>query len=155
MVGGVLCAALVGGWWFTAARSAPAPGMHLSDEELAATLIRDPARVLRPGHSWQDLPGPARIIWSTWRFELMAGGTIPWSVEEGMPSVSEMQAGCSALGLPQAAELVATCDAAAAGGTGARSSACQAQVQAMRGALAGARNRYVNAHLHELAMTVD
>lgn len=125
----------------------------LSDDDLAGRLAQNPATLLRPGENWRDLPAPARTIWTTWRFGMIAGGAIPWMSAEGMPTSIEMKAGFVELGLPRAATLVDSCLATdpAPGHTGAADAAGRERFQAMRREIATAQLAYVRVHLHEIS----
>lgn len=144
---GVALVGALGIWGFSGAAQVPAQETAMSDDELAARLARDPATLLRPGEDWRDLPAPARTIWTTWRFGLMAGGLLPWAVDQGMPTEAEMEAGFAALGLPRAAELVR--GFAVAEAAPGRRPACQARFQGMRAEIAAAQLGYLRAHLAE------
>ena len=122
-------------------------GTAATADEVAARLVKNPATLLRPGEDWHDLPAPARTIWTTWRFVLMAAGDIPWAVGDGLPTVAEMEAGFNALGLPKATGLVG--GYAAAEAAPERKAACQARFQGMRAEIAGARFSYLRTHLDE------
>lgn len=132
-------------YFFAGATQTPAPATAISDDELAARLAGNPALLLHPGEHWRELPAPARAVWTTWRFSLMAGGTLPWAVDGGMPTAADMRDGFIALGLPRGADLV---DAYAAGAVGPeRTTARQARFDGMRTDIAEAQLRYLRTHL--------
>lgn len=140
-------------WSFSDGTHAPAQESPMTDDELAVRLAQNPTMLLQPDEEWRALPAPARTIWTTWRFGLMASGLLPWAVGDGMPTVAEMGAGFTALGLPQAAELVNAY--AASDATPERRSACQARFQRMRAEITGAQIGYLRAHLAEATRRAD
>ncbi len=148
-----ILAALLCFWLVTEKPPPDAPESILSGDDLAWRLVQNPTSLLRSGEDWRALSLPARTMWTTWRFGMIASETIPWMNADGMPTAAEMKAGFTELGLPRAAALVDACvpPDPATGRPGTVPASNLKNFQAMRREIAAAQLAYVRLHLHELS----